>query len=87
MVIPDGRAAIASSQPPVVSWSVRAITSRPALAASPMTAAGVSVPSEAVEWVCRSMRRAHSLPTARRAAAVQWHVLIPGAIVRELRAR
>ena len=49
-------AATASACPPVVSWSVSATTSRPAAAALRTSSAGVSVPSEAVEWVCRSMR-------------------------------
>ena len=55
-VTPRRRAAsAASAQPAVVSWSVSASTSRPASAAAATTAAGASVPSEAVECVCRSM--------------------------------
>ena len=55
-VSPAGRAATASSQPAVLSWSVSATTSRPAARAALISWAGVNVPSEAVEWVCRSMR-------------------------------
>ena len=42
--------------PAVVSWSVSATTSSPAAAAAATTCAGASVPSDAVEWVWRSMR-------------------------------
>src|SRR4051812_43662124 len=55
-VRPGGRAASARAQPPVVSWSVSATTSRSAAAALAMSSAGVSVPSETEEWVCRSIR-------------------------------
>ncbi len=55
-VRPSGSASTASRCPPTVSWSVSAMTSRPAAAALATSSAGVSVPSEAVEWVCRSMR-------------------------------
>ncbi len=55
-VSPSGSAAIASAWPRVVSWSVSATTSRPVAAALRTNWAGVSVPSDAVEWVCRSMR-------------------------------
>ena len=51
-------AAAACDQPAVVSWSVRATTSSPAAAASATTCAGAPVPSDAVEWVWRSMRTA-----------------------------
>ena len=54
--MPAGSAAAAASHPPVVSWSVSATTSSPAAAAAATTAAGESVPSDAVECVCRSMR-------------------------------
>src|SRR3977135_2180484 len=60
-VSPGGSAAAGSPQPAVVSWSVIATTSRPARAAASTRPAGVSVPSEAVEWVCRSMRIASIL--------------------------
>src|SRR5690349_16404615 len=53
--IPGGSAAAASPQPPVVSWSVIASTSTPARWAAATSSAGESVPSEAVEWVCRSI--------------------------------
>src|ERR1700722_17504702 len=46
----------AASQPAVVSWSVSAITSRPALAALASSSDGVSVPSEQLLCVCRSIR-------------------------------
>ncbi|GAA3133057.1 hypothetical protein GCM10017687_56340 [Streptomyces echinatus] len=55
-VSPSGSAPIASAYPRVVSWSVSATTSSPAAAAWRTSSAGVSVPSEAVEWQCRSMR-------------------------------
>ena len=45
----------ASAQPSVESWSVNATTSRPARAAEAITSAGVSVPSETLEWACRSI--------------------------------
>jgi hypothetical protein len=45
----------ASSQPAVVSWSVSAITSTAARWAARISSPGVSVPSEHVECVCRSM--------------------------------
>ena len=48
--------ALASAQPAVESWSVRATASSPAAAAARTSSAGLSVPSETVEWVCRSMR-------------------------------
>ena len=51
-----GTAQAASSQPAIVSWSVSPTTSRPALAAAAMRAAGESVPSEQAEWVWGSMR-------------------------------
>ena len=54
--MPAGSTAAAALHPLVVSWSVSARTSRPAAAAAATTPAGESVPSEAVEWVCRSMR-------------------------------
>src|SRR6185369_2636294 len=54
--MPDGSTAAARSQPPVVSWSVRASTPSPAAAAVVTSSSGVSVPSETVEWVCRSIR-------------------------------
>ena len=53
--IPGGSAAAASAQPPVVSWSVIASTSTPARCAAATSSPGESVPSDAVEWVCRSM--------------------------------
>ncbi|CAM5724311.1 hypothetical protein SFUMM280S_11044 [Streptomyces fumanus] len=59
-VSPSGSAAIASACPRVVSWSVSATTSSPAAAALRTSSAGVSVPSDAVEWQCRSMRTADS---------------------------
>ena len=46
----------AAARPENVSWSVSATTSRPAASAACTTPAGESVPSLAVEWVCRSMR-------------------------------
>src|SRR3954469_3418987 len=49
-------AAEPGAQPAVVSWSVIATTSSPAFAAAATSPAGESVPSEAVEWACRSMR-------------------------------
>src|SRR4051794_26911980 len=55
-VSPLGSASTASAQPPVVSWSVSATTSSPAARALRTNSAGASVPSEAVLWVCRSMR-------------------------------
>src|SRR3990170_9071444 len=51
---PLGSAASASAHPRVVSWSVSATTSSPASAAAATSSAGVSVPSEAELWVCRS---------------------------------
>jgi hypothetical protein len=39
----------------VVSWSVIAITSRPAWTPATINSAGDSVPSLAVEWQCRSI--------------------------------
>src|ERR1700754_109457 len=53
---PGGLAAAAGRPPAVVSWSVIATTSSPAAAAAVISSAGVSVPSLAVEWACRSMR-------------------------------
>src|SRR6266516_940685 len=47
---------VASGTPPVVSWSVRAIATRPAACARRATSAGGYSPSEAVEWQCRSTR-------------------------------
>src|ERR1700753_3067669 len=38
------------------SWSVSATTSRPRARARAITSAGPVVPSEALLWVCRSMR-------------------------------
>src|SRR4051812_44741758 len=54
--MPVGSVAAAALHPLVVSWSVRATTSRPAAAAAATSSTGESVPSEAVEWVCRSIR-------------------------------
>src|SRR5512133_3696252 len=54
-VSPDGRAASASAQPAVVSWSVSATTSRPAARAVPSSSDGLSVPPDTEEWVCRSI--------------------------------
>ncbi|VXB44145.1 hypothetical protein PSCLAVI8L_130758 [Pseudoclavibacter sp. 8L] len=55
-VMPTSSAAArACAQPAVVSWSVSATASRPALAACRMTSPGASVPSETTEWVWRSM--------------------------------
>ena len=51
-----GTAAAASDQPAVVSWSVIATTSSPAAAAAATSSSGASVPSDAEEWACRSMR-------------------------------
>ena len=48
-------AALASTQPRVVSWSVSARVSSPAATAWATTTAGASVPSLAEEWVCRSI--------------------------------
>src|SRR5690606_35336063 len=48
-------AAMASATPSVVSWSVRARAVTPAAWAARTTAAGDKVPSEALEWTCRSM--------------------------------
>src|SRR5690606_16223679 len=53
---PSAAAAIASPTPAVVSWSVRAMRSRPPAFAARTTAPGESAPSEAVEWMWRSMR-------------------------------
>jgi hypothetical protein len=39
----------------VVSWSVMASTPTPAAAAAATSPAGESVPSETVEWACRSI--------------------------------
>jgi hypothetical protein len=55
-VSPGGRAASATDQPAVVSWSVSATTSRPAARAVASNSAGLSVPSDTEEWVCRSIR-------------------------------
>src|SRR3954447_16568595 len=71
-VSPGGRAASATDQPAVVSWSVSAMTLRPAARAVASSSAGVSVLSDTEEWVCRSIRirtqpAARSL-TARRQA-------------------
>src|SRR5918999_6173139 len=54
--MPGRSAAAASVQPTVVSWSVIARTSTPAAAATATSSAGLSVPSDAVEWACKSMR-------------------------------
>ncbi len=54
-VSPAGSASAAAAWPATVSWSVRATTSSPAARAAVTSSAGESVPSEAVEWVCRSM--------------------------------
>ena len=48
-------ASCASSHPTVVSWSVSATTSSPAFFAFSTSSVGVSVPSERLEWVWRSM--------------------------------
>ncbi len=54
--MPCARAAsLASAQPSVVSWSVRASVLSPASTARCTTTDGASVPSLAVEWVCRSI--------------------------------
>ena len=53
---PGGSARRATAWPARVSWSVSARTSRPACPARRTTSSGGSVPSEAVLWVCRSMR-------------------------------
>ncbi len=53
-VRPGGSAAAASACPATVSWSVSAMTSRPAAAALAITSAGGVVPSEALLWLCRS---------------------------------
>ena len=50
-------AAVASSQPSVVSWSVSASVVRPASTAQATTCAGGSVPALAGEWTCRSITR------------------------------
>lgn len=52
----------ASRQPAVVSWSVSAKTSTPASWAERATSPGVWVPSEAMEWVCRSIFTRATIP-------------------------
>src|SRR2546426_7143535 len=52
---------VASGTPPVVSWSVRAIATRPAACARRATSAGGYSPSDAVEWQCRSTRAVGTL--------------------------
>src|SRR6185503_5251635 len=55
--MPSRAAAVAASDhPPRPSWSVSATMSRPAPTAASITSVGVQVPSDTVEWVCRSMR-------------------------------
>src|SRR4051794_9980687 len=54
-ISPSGSAAAAASHPSVVSWSVSATTPRPESRAARTSASGGVVPSEAVEWVWRSM--------------------------------
>src|SRR5919107_2298633 len=67
-VRPGGRAASAADQPAVVSWSVSATTSSPAPRAVARSSAGVSVPSDTEEWVCRSIRiRAQPAPPSLHA--------------------
>src|SRR6266511_6082101 len=67
--------AAASPSPSVVSWSVSATTSSPRSRASRTSSAGVNVPSERVEWACRSIpgmgatwytRRCSGLPAGPR---------------------
>src|SRR3954452_6810608 len=72
-----GRAAAASPHPPVVSWSVIAMTSRPAAAPALTSSAGVNVPSLAVEWQWRSMRvtRERYPPARKRSGVVAVAVL------------
>ena len=54
--IPRARAAWdASGQPAVESWSVSAITSSPASLAAAISTFGAWVPSEILEWACRSI--------------------------------
>src|SRR3712207_5646416 len=70
-----GTAWVAAAHPDVVSWSVSATTSSPAAAATPRTASGESVPSEAVECTCRSMRTVVTLRATGdtdRASAQAW---------------
>ena len=55
-VSPDPDAAVkASSQPAVESWSVIATVPSPAATAACTSSVGVSVPSETLLWVCRSI--------------------------------
>ena len=70
-VRPRGRARSAAAHPSVVSWSVRATTSRPARRAVSMRVAGSSVPSDTEEWACRSIRIAAqtAVPARRRTRA------------------
>ena len=55
-VTPSGRRPASCSAPATVSWSVRAKTSIPAALAFSASRSGVSVPSDAVECICRSIR-------------------------------
>ena len=68
-VRPAGRAASAADQPAVVSWSVSATTSSPAPRAVASSSAGLSVPSDTEEWVCRSIRITRSACRTITAAA------------------
>ena len=52
--VPPAAACAAAAKPSSVSWSVSARTSTPARCARATSCAGDSVPSEAVEWLCKS---------------------------------
>src|SRR5690242_14488818 len=79
-VSPRGSSAAAAAHPSLVSWSVRATTSRPAAAAAATSPAGVSVPSDTEEWVCRSIRITGqpAARSARRERRDRLGVLRPG---------
>ena len=58
-------AARARAMPPISSWSVRAHSSTPLALARAARSSGLSVPSDTIEWQCRSALRRQVLFTGR----------------------
>lgn len=78
-VTPFGRCSVSCSAPITVSWSVRANIWMPAAFTFPASWTGVSVPSEAVECICRSIIRGilHVFNMIRDIIMAGWQQLFP----------